>query len=284
MSIPKPLVTRLAKQHPHSAALLKAFIPLLEAQNSLVEELPALELPKLDTSSFAQGKPWLPALTVDPLTYLDEAFLKAAPKKITSAAAKGFPDIKEDIRAIGSVISKDRKEAKEIIAYHLKGELGKLKSWAKKHTFNPDAAALLAMHLAAAAAKRAAVAAKSFALPKWERSYCPICGSRPHGSCLKTKEGQRFLQCSLCGHEWRFSRTACPVCEQDSPLELPLFFLEEQKIERAEACDKCKHYILGVDMREILDEEAILELYLICMMPLDILMEEKGYAPATTAG
>lgn len=284
MSIPKPLVTRLSKQHPHSAALLKAFIPLLEAQNALADDLPAPELPKMDVSTFAQGKAWLPALTEDPGVYLDEAFLKAAPKKITSAAAKGFPDIKEDIRAIGAFIGKNKDEAKELITCRLKGELRKLKEWAAKHDFNPDAAHLLAMHLAGAAAKRVAKAAKQYVLPKWERSACPICGSRPHGSCLKTKEGQRFLQCSLCRAEWRFSRTTCPVCEQDSPLELPLFFLEDAKFERAEACEKCKHYILGVDMREMLDEDAILELYLICMTPLDLLMQEKGYTPAVSAG
>lgn len=283
MNIAKAVVTRLAKQHPHSAAILKAFVPLLEAQNTLAEELPAPELPKLDTAAFAQGKPWLPALTTDPALYLDEVFLKAAPKKITSAAAKGLPEIKEEIRAIGAFLGKNKDAARELAAFRLKGAMPKIKTWAKNNEFNADAATLFAIHLAGAAAKRVEKAAASVALPTWGKSYCPICGSRPHGSCLKTKEGKRFLQCSLCRHEWGFSRTTCPVCEQDSPLDLPLFFLEDQKFERAEGCNKCKHYILSLDMRELLDD-APLELYLLCMMPLDVLMAEKEYIPAVSAG
>jgi FdhE protein len=97
---------------------------------------------------------------------------------------------------------------------------------------------------------------------------------------LRGKEGKRWLQCSLCGHEWIFSRTSCPLCGQDSPKDLPLFFLEHNPRERAEACRRCGRYLLGIDMREFIDAVPP-ELLLLCMTPLDLLVQEKGFVPAT---
>lgn len=283
MSIPKAVVTRLAKQHPHSAAILQAFVPLLDAQNDLAEELPLPVLPVLDTVAFAEGKPWLPALTAEASVYLDDAFMGAAPKKLIAAAIKGFPDIKEDLRALGNYFAKNADGCFDLAALRLQGKTAKIKNWAKEKGLHADAALLLAQHLAGTAARRVDRATKNTVLPPWSRSYCPVCGSRPHGSYLKNKEGNRFLQCSLCRHEWSFSRTTCPVCEQNDPKELPIFFIEDKKYERAEGCNVCKHYLLGLDMRE-LSEDTPLELYLLCMMHLDILMGEKELVPVAAAG
>lgn len=282
VSIAKAIITRLAKEHSHSAGILKAFVPLLEAHNALAEALPAPVLPPLDHAAFSQGKAWLSAESANPALYFDEAFLKVAHKKLVSAAAKGFPERKEPIRALGSFLTKNKALAAELAGMGLKGQTKQIVAWAKKHEQDTMAASLLAAHLAAAAARRLERAAASTRLPAWGKGYCPLCGSRPHGSCLREKEGRRWLQCSLCRHEWVFSRTTCPVCEQDSPKELPLFFLESTKHERAEVCNICKHYILGVDMRE-LDGSVPLELFLLCMTPLDLLMQEKQFIPATAA-
>ena len=87
------------------------------------------------------------------------------------------------------------------------------------------------------------------------------------------------MQCSLCGHEWEFSRTSCPMCRQDSPKEMRLFFFEQNQRERGEACNLCKRYLLSVDMRELADDIP-LELLLLCMMHLDAVMQENGFVPA----
>jgi FdhE protein len=125
-------------------------------------------------------------------------------------------------------------------------------------------------------------AAQSRVLPSWAQGHCPICGSRPHGTSLREKEGKRFLQCSLCRHEWQFSRTTCPACGQDSPQEIELFFLENVRQQRAEVCKICKHYLLCVDMREMGDDTP-LKILLLCMTHLDLLMQEKEYIPVTLA-
>jgi hypothetical protein len=87
MNIPKPVLERLMEQHPHSQEILSGFLPLFAAQDALAETLPAPELPRLDTASFALGKPWLPALDMADGLYLDQAFLAAAPGAIAEAAA-----------------------------------------------------------------------------------------------------------------------------------------------------------------------------------------------------
>ncbi len=283
MSIPKAAVTLLAKTHPHSAAILKAFTPLLEAQDSLAESLPPPVLPALDQASFAQGKAWVLPVDTASNVFLDDAFIKAAPKKIAAAAAKGLPAMKEEIRALGAFLSKNSDACCELALFCLQKRMNKIKAWAKKHGQNEAAASLFAVHMAGAAARRVARAACGNSLPAWKKGYCPICGSRPHATFLTGTEGQRFLQCSMCRHEWRFSRSVCPVCEQESFKELPVFFLEDHKEERAEACEACKHYLLGLDMRA-LSGDTPLELFVLCMMPLDLLMQEKGYIAAATVG
>lgn len=283
MSISKDAVTLLVRTHPHSAAILKAFTPLLAAQDSLAESLPPPVLPALDQASFAQGKAWVLPADMASDVFLDDAFIKASPKKIAAAAAKGLPAIKDEIRALGAFLSKNSAACRELALFCLQKRMNKIKAWAKKNGQNEAATSLFAVHLAGAAAKRVARTARASNMPAWKKGYCPICGSRPHATFLTGSEGRRFLQCSMCRHEWRFSRTACPVCEQESPRELPVFFLEDHKEERAEACEACKHYLLGLDMRP-LSGDTPLELFVLCMMPLDLLMQEKGYVPAATAG
>lgn len=282
MSIPKAAVTLLTTTHPHSAPIIKAFLPLLEAQNSLAESLPSPVLPVLDQASFAQGKAWLLPDSTTIHVFLDDAFIKAAPKKIATAAAKGLPTMKEEIRTLGAMLSKDLDACRELPAFCLQKRMSKIKAWAKQHAQNEAVASLFAAHLAGAAARRVARSACGSIMPTWKKGYCPVCGSRPHATFLHGTEGQRFLQCSLCRHEWRFSRTACPVCEKESPKELPVFFLEDRKEERAEACEACMHYVLGLDMRA-LSGDTPLELFILCMMPLDLLMQEKGYIAAVAA-
>jgi FdhE protein len=282
LSTSTTLIRRLIKEHPHSAALVKAFVPLWEARNFLAESLPPPKMPDgPDGLSFSQGKAWLDARNGHAQDYLDEDFLKAAPAKILAAAVKGFPDMKAPLWALRDYLKKNREEVAALAQFGLVGNMRKPSAWCKKHQQNRHATMLAASHLALAAAQRLARAASSAAtLPPWSMGHCPICGSRPHASVLRGKEGKRFLLCSLCGHDWAFSRTSCPVCGQDSPREMRLFFLEQNQRERAEACNVCKRYLLGIDMRETAGDIPP-ELLLLCMTPLDLLMQEAGFVPAT---
>jgi FdhE protein len=112
----------------------------------------------------------------------------------------------------------------------------------------------------------------------WHKGYCPLCGSFPELSFLKGIEGQRWLRCSLCGHEWRFMRTKCPFCENDDHEKMELYFVEGREYERAELCFQCKRYIVNIDMRNFA-EEVVTEVAAIGMLYLDILAQGKGFLP-----
>ncbi len=100
VNIHKAAVTRLANRHPHSAAILKSFSILLEAQLNLVEALPLPPLPELDKAAFSLGKPWMQAAEIP----LPDDFAKTAWKKLLSAAVRAFPDAKEAFTALRAVL------------------------------------------------------------------------------------------------------------------------------------------------------------------------------------
>jgi FdhE protein len=112
----------------------------------------------------------------------------------------------------------------------------------------------------------------------WHRGYCPICGSFPELSYLIENEGQRWLRCSLCSHEWRFMRTKCPFCENDDHDKMEFYFVEDRSHERAEICYRCKRYLVSIDLRKCSDE-VVLEVAALGMIYLDILAQGKGLLP-----
>ena len=84
----------------------------------------------------------------------------------------------------------------------------------------------------------------------WEKGYCPVCGSPPAISILRG-EGERFLFCSFCDHEWHSQRIYCPFCENKDQKTLHYFFSEEEEWYRVDVCDQCRKYIKTIDTRKI---------------------------------
>lgn len=125
----------------------------------------------------------------------------------------------------------------------------------------------------------------------WDHGYCPICGSSPSISHLSPKEvtdldqlvgggGKKFLHCSLCGHDWRFKRNACPSCGNDDSETREIFCLDDVKYERIEACHKCGKYCLNIDMREC-EPHPHLDAVQIGLIHLDIYARENKLSPLT---
>jgi FdhE protein len=84
----------------------------------------------------------------------------------------------------------------------------------------------------------------------WGKGYCPVCGSPPALSILRG-EGERFLCCSFCDHEWPSRRIYCPFCENKDQKTLHYLFSEEEEGYRVDVCDQCKRYIKTIDTRKI---------------------------------
>lgn len=116
-------------------------------------------------------------------------------------------------------------------------------------------------------------------LKKWQRGYCPVCGSLPQISELKG-EGQRYFLCSFCSFEWPGERLKCPFCENTDNNSLHYFFAEGDEAHRIELCDKCSQYIKTVDSRKLnYDPDLILED--IATIHLDLLAVEQGFKRPT---
>lgn len=123
----------------------------------------------------------------------------------------------------------------------------------------------------------------------WDHGYCPVCGSSPSISHLSPKEvtdldqlvgggGKKYLHCSLCGHDWRFKRNACAACGNDDNDTREVFYLDDVKYERIEACHKCGKYMLNIDMREC-EPNPHLDAVQLGLIHLDILAHQKDLTP-----
>ncbi|MDY6837119.1 MAG: formate dehydrogenase accessory protein FdhE [Thermodesulfobacteriota bacterium] len=108
----------------------------------------------------------------------------------------------------------------------------------------------------------------------WAKGYCPICGSPPALSILRG-EGERFLLCSFCGHEWWTHRVYCPFCENRDQKTMHYFFSEEEKDRRVDVCDQCQKYIKTIDTRKM---QRPMHPYVeqVSTLHLDMLAQEKG--------
>jgi len=123
----------------------------------------------------------------------------------------------------------------------------------------------------------------------WEHGHCPVCGSTPSISQLSPKEvtdldqlvgggGKKYLHCSLCGHDWRYRRNACVACGNDENESREVFFTDDRKAERIEACHKCGKYMLNIDLRGY-DAHPNLDAVQIGLIHLDIFAQQKSLTP-----
>ncbi len=113
-------------------------------------------------------------------------------------------------------------------------------------------------------------------------SGCSACGAPPQLSYLQspssnaTSEGAgRYLLCSLCFSQWPINRICCFHCNECDPNKLPCYQSESLPAVRIEACDTCKRYIKGIDLRK--DIRAVPLIEEIATPALDLWARENGY-------
>ncbi len=165
----------------------------------------------------------------------------------------------------------------------LGGEGGLIADWAER---TPDAPASLRFLVLASVAPSLGVAAGrlSALLTDGESEggvrptgTCPVCGSLPHILELREKEGVRFAACSVCRHEYRIRRLACPVCDTTDADKMKYFTAKGEPGFRVETCDACKTYVKTIDFRE-LDRVSFPALNDLESLALDLLAADQGYA------
>jgi FdhE protein len=276
----KNTVTKIKKGMPSLAIILKVYEKVFAERARLREEIPFpmdVRISSPDPLRFSQGM----TLLNEGIFPLSTDSMDKVSDRMIPFLARTFPNIRPILKNIKAALKKNKLDLKncmesmlhsrdEIInetALHLKTDAVSLKF-------------VLGQLLKPIVEKQSESLRSVIQNLNWKKGYCPVCGSFPVLSYLKGAEGQRWLVCGCCSHEWRFARTQCPFCENEDPEKSELCFVEERAYERAEMCHQCKRYLGGIDLRKY-PYEFIPEVAVAGMMYLDVLAQEKGFLPMT---
>jgi FdhE protein len=274
----KKAVKRLKDQMPPIEKVLSAYGEVLMEKARLRAELPLLKVPPPsapDPFQFSQG---VPLLTEDTMIHFMDS-LKNAHDRMLPVLEKAFPKISPVIQKLRVALEERELDLKSCMETLLSGGDEKMGEIAfGLGTESLTIKFILGQLMKPFMEKLAKTYKPLIQNLTWHRGYCPICGSFPELSYLVEKEGQRWLRCSLCGHEWRFMRTRCPFCENDDQEKMEFYFIEDRNHERAEICYQCKRYLVSIDLRKCSDE-VVLEVASLGMVYLDILAQGRGYLP-----
>ena len=266
------LLKQIKQKHPEQAAMVDAFAPLIREQLKLMEEWSARPL-----------RPLAP-YTPETLPLATEEALAVA-ERLTGALARGFPENAAMFHKTMQALASRPSPIKALCRALLRHDDEPLHRFVRRQLQGDetclDALRMLLLQTCRALAAKATLRVRKTGRDATDRQerLCPCCHSPADMSLLHEKEGKRLLHCSLCGHTWRYSRTACPNCGADKADNLEVVFAEGCPEERAERCLSCHTYILSVDTRP-LDIPADLAYYVtLGMGHLDVLMQEDSAQP-----
>lgn len=272
------------EERPHLENVIRAFGTTLIEQARWKAELDGHDLFQVSAPNpdlYAKG---VPVSDREQLIQLGELWITAA-HRIIPSLREGFPLLAEGLALLWSAIVNGNFSADLFMSALCGGRAGEARAASVGIGFDPEALLFVLTTLARPVVSRRSelLMAQVQDLP-WNRGYCPICGSFPELSLLREKEGQRRLQCGFCSASWRFSRISCPLCDaRDIPGDTELLFVEGREEERIEACNQCRRYVPGVDLRGFSDVPP-LEVLNISLIPLEAIARRKGFLPLKDLG
>jgi len=271
-------IHKIEKEIPSLKSVLDAFREIFIGRTLFkanLSDLPNIHISPPDSFQFSQG---VPLLSGEILSRFIDSWERSVDFMIPYIE-KGVPKIKPELKRLKLALEQGHLNLKDCMKALLNGQEEKINEIALSLQTQPLILKFILDQLMKPFLEKRIEGTQSLiqTLP-WHKGYCPLCGSFPELSFLRGDEGQRWLRCSLCGHEWRFMRTKCPFCENDDHEKMELYFVEGRKHERAELCHKCNRYIVNIDMRKCA-EEVVTEVAAIGMLYLDILAQGKGFLP-----
>ena len=271
-------VAKIQEELPALASLLQAFKELLievAVAKADLAEPQSSELPEIDADAFRQGVP----LAGKESFLVEGRLLNEIARRMLPAMRRGFPKIDQDLIAIEEALKEQRLDLEGVAKNLLETKDEAIEETARAIGAKPKILRfVVGWCLKPFVEFRAASIAPVCEQLAWSKGYCPICGSWPSLSLLRGQEGQRWVKCSFCGHEWRFIRTSCPFCDNEDQAKLEFFFSQERERERAEVCHACKRYMVGIDLRNRVDEPLI-DVTPLGLVYLDILAQRQGFTP-----
>ena len=274
----KKTVTKIKKEMPSLAIILKVYEKVFVERARLREEIPLpidVRISSPDPLRFSQGM----TLLNEGIFPLSTDSMEKVSDRMIPVLAMAFPKIRPILKNLKTALKKNKPDLKNCMEnmLHSRDEILSQTAFDLK-TDTVTLKFVLGQLLKPLIEKQSESLRSVIQNLNWKKGYCPVCGSFPVLSYLKGAEGQRWLICGCCSHEWRFIRTQCPFCENEDSKKSELCFVEDRAYERAEMCHQCKRYLAGIDLRKY-PYEFIPEVAVAGMMYLDILVQEKGFLP-----
>jgi FdhE protein len=110
---------------------------------------------------------------------------------------------------------------------------------------------------------------------RWEEGRCPVCNGQPSVSWIRD-DGRRQVSCSYCGTTGYVNRAGCPICQTVDAARQNILAFEGEEGFKINTCDLCGSYVKTVDAGML--ARLTPEITDIMSLPLDIIVQEKGYA------
>lgn len=231
--------------------------------------------PKADIS---QGRPLLPLAEFP----YDKTQASALLNEFIDLLCKESTPLAQTAQAVATAISEKTIQPDEMFSRFLEGNADYFGHWAEEF---PDAPRILDFLSQASLTPSLEVASEGLAahLPESDirlTGNCPVCGSLPFISAIRGTEGKRSATCSMCRHEYRIRRLACPFCDEDNQKKLKFFTAREEPGYRVDTCDTCGLYIKTTDFRTM-DRQELPALDDLDSLTLDFVADQQGYKRAT---
>ena len=204
--------------------------------------------------------------------------------------ARVFPTLEADLSAITGSLGTGAIDAGILAKAYLEGDSLAFRSQSKKMGAAEETAGFVVNWALSAVLNTARITWTDAVGPfAWYKGFCPLCGSlpaigffakpdSPSAEHLVGGGGQRYLFCALCGHQWRFERNRCPVCDTDDKEKLCYYQVSGEIGERIDACGQCGHYLLCLDLRRWALPPPM-EVAAVGMIHLDIVASDHGFRP-----
>ena len=279
-SVMDQIIDRAIEQNPHSSNLLKAFGPILTRQRQLSA---SIAMTKMDYSCIDRGKLYAGVSVIQQMKLFspDDPVNEIA-LSLASAVKEGMPKLAAEMDRLSELIQKGKLRLEEYFEEKSGGENRMKEHWGNDLQVSPSNATFLLSLVARVLLERRRIeSTEAIGAFEWEKGYCPVCGEFPSVALIEEKGGKRFLHCSSCGQDWRFTRVVCPYCEKEAQREMDYYYVENKTEESAFVCDQCKKYLVTLYRAGRLHARDM-DISAISLVHLDLIMQEKGFEPMVT--
>lgn len=272
------IIDRAIEQNPHASELLKAFGPVMSRQRQLTDSviLTELDYSVIDREKLSAGVSVGRQMSLfTPADPFPEIALS-----LSAAVKEGMPSLAEELDRLADLITKGQLRLADYFLETRCGEENKtMERLGNDLTISPSTISfLLSLTARVLLERRAKEATAALGEFSWEKGYCPICGEFPSVALIEEEGGKRFLHCSSCGQDWRFTRVVCPYCEKEAQREMDYYYIENKTQESAFVCDECQKYLITLYRAGRLHARDM-DISAISLVHLDVIMQEKGYEP-----